>query len=423
MTHGWPGSVVEFLDVIGPLTDPARTAATPADAFHVVCPSLPGLRVQRQADRAGLGRRRGSPTPGPRSWPRLGYDRYGAQGGDWGSAVTTALGAAYPDRVVGHPPQHAPIVGPTGRRRRPDRPSSRRWPTWRAPEWGTATRCEQATRPQTLGYGLVDSPVGQCAWIAEKYWAWTDHDGDPTSALSPRPDARQRQRVLAHRPPPRRRPASTGRAGSPARPRGRDRRPADAVAVPAAISIFPREIIRPSRRWCERRYTDLRFYERAGPRRPLRGVGATRAVRRPGAARVPHDALSGVAVAPRVSLVTLGVRDVAVSEAFYRALGWEVVIAADDGFRLFRTSGAYLTLWPAESLWADAGVPPPAEPRFGGVVARDEPRQPRRRRRGAGDGGGGGRDRLEAGELLGLGHVPRTRRRPGRARVGDRVQP
>ena len=75
-----------------------------------------------------------------------------------------------------------------------------------------------------------------------------------------------------------------------------------------------------------------------------------------------------MAVAPRVSLVTLGVRDVAVSEAFYRALGWEVVVAADDGFRMFRTFGAWLTLWPAESLWADAGIPPPAEPRFGGVA-------------------------------------------------------
>jgi predicted lactoylglutathione lyase len=75
-----------------------------------------------------------------------------------------------------------------------------------------------------------------------------------------------------------------------------------------------------------------------------------------------------VAVSPRVSLVTLGVRDVAVSEAFYRALGWEVAIAADDGFRLFRTAGAWLTIWPAESLWADAGIPPPAEPRFGGVA-------------------------------------------------------
>ena len=75
-----------------------------------------------------------------------------------------------------------------------------------------------------------------------------------------------------------------------------------------------------------------------------------------------------MAVASRVSLVTLGVRDVDVAEAFYRALGWEVVIAADDGFRLFRTSGAYLTLWPAEALWADAGIPSPAEPRFGGVV-------------------------------------------------------
>ena len=75
-----------------------------------------------------------------------------------------------------------------------------------------------------------------------------------------------------------------------------------------------------------------------------------------------------MSVAPRVSLVTLGVRDVAASEAFYRALGWEVIISADDGFRMFRTAGAWLTTWPAESLWADAGFEPPAEPRFAGVV-------------------------------------------------------
>jgi uncharacterized protein len=75
-----------------------------------------------------------------------------------------------------------------------------------------------------------------------------------------------------------------------------------------------------------------------------------------------------MAVAPRVSLVTLGVRDVAVSEAFYRGLGWEVIISADDGFRMFRTSGAWLTLWPAESLWADGGIETPVEPRFGGVM-------------------------------------------------------
>src|SRR5262249_51939719 len=75
-----------------------------------------------------------------------------------------------------------------------------------------------------------------------------------------------------------------------------------------------------------------------------------------------------MAVAPRVTLVTLSVGDVDRAESFYRALGWEVVISADDGFRLFRTAGAYLTLWPAESLWADAGFGPPVEPRFGGVV-------------------------------------------------------
>lgn len=75
-----------------------------------------------------------------------------------------------------------------------------------------------------------------------------------------------------------------------------------------------------------------------------------------------------MAVAPRVSLVTLGVRDVLVSEAFYRALGWEVIISADDGFRMFRTSGSWLTLWPAASMWADAGIESPVEPGFSGVM-------------------------------------------------------
>ena len=117
---------------------------------------------------------------------------------------------------------------------------------------GMGYSTQQSTRPQTLGYGLADSPAGQCAWIVEKVWAWTDHDGDPTSALT-------RQQILDD--------VSaywfTGTATSSARLywesfRDRDR---DADHVPSGISIFPREIFRPSRRWAERRYTDLRWYE------------------------------------------------------------------------------------------------------------------------------------------------------------------
>ena len=128
-------------------------------------------------------------------------------------------------------------------------------------EWGSGYALQQATRPQTLAYALVDSPVGQCAWVAEKYWAWTDHDGDPVRALS-RDRMLDNVSVYWH----------TATAASAARiywedgfarPSNRGApRAVEPPAVPVGVSVFPREIIRPSRRWCERFYPDLRFYER-----------------------------------------------------------------------------------------------------------------------------------------------------------------
>src|SRR6266511_1232320 len=127
-------------------------------------------------------------------------------------------------------------------------------------EWGSGYALVQGTRPQTVGYALVDSPVGQCAWIAEKYWAWTDHDGDPVEALS-RDQMLDNISVYWH----------TATAASAARiywedgfprPSNRSRRRrVEPLAVPAGVSVFPREIVRPSRRWCERYLPDLRFYE------------------------------------------------------------------------------------------------------------------------------------------------------------------
>jgi len=135
-------------------------------------------------------------------------------------------------------------------------------------EWGSAYALQQATRPQTLGYGLTDSPVGQCAWIAEKVWAWTDNDGDPTSALSAdqildnvtlywltataASSARLYWEAGFARP-------SGGRVGGGS---GSGSGFASRVEVPVGISVFPAEIIRPSRRWCERRYPDITFYDR-----------------------------------------------------------------------------------------------------------------------------------------------------------------
>ena len=107
ITHGWPGSVVEFHKVIGPLTDPDRPRRRRGRRVPRRLPVAAGLRLQRQADRHRLGRRAASPTPWAQLMARLGYDRYGAQGGDWGAMVTTSIGRHDPDHVVGHPPQHA----------------------------------------------------------------------------------------------------------------------------------------------------------------------------------------------------------------------------------------------------------------------------------------------------------------------------
>ncbi len=243
LTHGWPGSVVEFLDVIGPLVDPASHGGDAADAFHVVCPSL------RIADAWAV------------LMSRLGYDRFAAQGGDWGASVTTALAGRHPDRVLGIHLNFAPMA--------PDPATLDSLTEFEQrsladlaefAEWGSGYALEHATRPQTVGYGLVDSPVGLCAWITEKFWAWTDHDGDPTSALT---RDQMLDDVTVY--------WLTATAASSARlywengwtrPSGRARAfEQPPLSAPTGISIFPREITRPSRRWAEKRFTDLRFYE------------------------------------------------------------------------------------------------------------------------------------------------------------------
>jgi pimeloyl-ACP methyl ester carboxylesterase len=259
LTHGWPGSIVEFLDVIGPLADPAAHGGDAADAFHVVCPSLPGYGFSGKPDTAGWDIARTADA-----WDvlmaELGYERYFAQGGDWGSAVTTALGERHPDRVSGIHVNFL-AVGP-GRGGGDDLTEFERESLAdlaRHNEWGSGYSLEQATRPQTVGYSLVDSPVGLCAWITEKFWAWTDHDGDPTSALS-RDQMLDNVSVYWY--------TATGASSArlywesgSTRPSGRRFTGPDPLTVPSGVSVFPREILRPSRRWCERRLADLRFYE------------------------------------------------------------------------------------------------------------------------------------------------------------------
>ena len=251
LTHGWPGSVVEFAELVGPLTDPAAHGGDPADAFHVVCPSLPGYAWSDKPATPGWGVERIADA-----WAtlmgRLGYDRFGAQGGDWGAAVTTALGGRHPQRVVGihinmvvaRPPQGG------GDMTDEEQAALARLAHYRQQESGYST--QQATRPQTLAYALVDSPVGQCAWIVEKFKAWSDTGDDPVGALGA---DRLLDNVMLYWLP--------GTAASSARlyweSFGRVR-PAP-VPIPAGMALFPKEILTASRRWAERAYTDIRRWE------------------------------------------------------------------------------------------------------------------------------------------------------------------
>ena len=173
MTHGWPGSVVEFMEVIGPLTDPGAYGGDPADAFDLVVPSIPGYGFSGPTHDRGWDVARVA-----RAWDtlmgRLGYPRYGAQGGDWGSAISRALGVQFPGNLIG---VHLNMLSPSVSGDLPeldDRDRERVERLRRFRQTGSGYGAIQSTRPQTVGYGLTDSPAGQLAWIAEKFGEWTD---------------------------------------------------------------------------------------------------------------------------------------------------------------------------------------------------------------------------------------------------------
>jgi epoxide hydrolase len=179
MTHGWPGSIVEFLDIIGPLTDPRAHGGDAVDAFHLVIPSIPGFGLSGPTVEPGwsAGRVGGAFAE---LMSRLGYDRYGAQGGDEGAIISPDLGRAAPDHVVGvH--VNAASVGfmpfpPLEESELAELSDSERARVERIAEYmddGSGYASIQSTRPQTLAYGLTDSPVGQLAWIMERFQDWT----------------------------------------------------------------------------------------------------------------------------------------------------------------------------------------------------------------------------------------------------------
>jgi epoxide hydrolase len=179
LTHGWPGSVAEFMEIIGPLTDPRAHGGDPADAFHVVAPSLPGFGLSGPTRQAGWTEQRVA-----EAWAelmrRLGYERYGAQGGDVGAGVSPNVGRVAPDKVVGVHVNAAtvgfmpfPPLEESELEELSDIEKARveRIGQFMGDMFGYAQI--QSTRPQTLAYGLTDSPVGQLAWIVEKFKEWT----------------------------------------------------------------------------------------------------------------------------------------------------------------------------------------------------------------------------------------------------------
>ena len=249
ITHGWPGSVVEFHKVIEPLVDPVAHGGSASDAFHVVCPSLPGFGFSGKPTTAGWGVDRIA-----KAWAvlmdRLGYAHYGAQGGDWGSAMTTALGALDGEHCAGI---HITLAMAT-------RPNVEGKPTpeeTRALEgikhyadWDSGYSKQQSTRPQTLGYALTDSPSGQAAWILEKYWAWTDCNGHPENIFT---RDELLDNVMLY--------WVTASAASSARlyweSFGPKKRTAHTVRVPTGVAVFPKEIVTPVRKWMEASYTNI----------------------------------------------------------------------------------------------------------------------------------------------------------------------
>lgn len=258
LTHGWPGSVAEFHEVIGPLTNPAAHGGDPADAFHLVCPSLPGYGWSAKPTRVGWGVERIA-----EAWAalmaRLGYDRYGAQGGDWGAGVSTELGMLDREHVVGiHLNLLTAAPDPSMMDELTDQERSALESLTFYRQWDSGYSKQQSTRPQTLGYGLVDSPAAQCAWIVEKLYAWSDCDGHPEHVF---PRDRMLDLVLAYWLP------GTGASSARLYWESFNRARLTPVDIPVGASVFPKEIFRPSRRWAETRYTDLRYWsepERGG---------------------------------------------------------------------------------------------------------------------------------------------------------------
>lgn len=246
ITHGWPGSVIEFLEAIPLLTEPAEGMA-----FHVVAPSLPGYGFSGKPAETGWG----VETIGA-AWSklmvRLGYDRWVAQGGDWGSVVTTMIGRQAPAGCLGiH--VNMPLGRPT-----PEDMTSKDPAVLSAlqrlgyyQEWDSGYSKQQGTRPQTIGYALVDSPVGLAGWILEKIHAWTDNHGSPFDALTKQQIC---DNLMLYWLP------ATGASAARLYWESFSKIGEGVVRLPAGASAFPKEVIPAPRAWAERGMPNLVYW-------------------------------------------------------------------------------------------------------------------------------------------------------------------
>ncbi len=255
LVHGWPGSIVEFLDVLGPLTDPTAHGGDAADAFHVVAPSLPGFGYSGPTSEPGWHPRRMAEAFGE-LMPALGYDRYGAQGGDWGSVITANLADLHPDAVLG---LHLNFVTVRSLKDGPPLTAEEQSGLAALVEWrkdGAGYQEIQGTRPQSLGYGLDDSPAGLAAWIVEKFRAWSDCDGEVERSFT-------RDQLLTNITLYwlTRTATSSARIYWEMRRAGKNSIPQDYIAVPTGIANFPAEITKMPRAWVEHRYNVTHWTE------------------------------------------------------------------------------------------------------------------------------------------------------------------
>jgi epoxide hydrolase len=253
LSHSWPGLVLEFAKVIGPLTDPTGHGGNAADAFHVVIPSLPGFGFSDQPSGTGWNVER-TASAWAELMRRLGYTHYAAQGGDWGAGITTRMAQLEPEGLVGihlNWPFVIPAHIPTEALSVDEQAAVAGVNTFLGE--GSGDFRAQATRPQTIGYGLADSPVGQLAWIYDKFHAWTDSHGDPEKVLTK--DEILDDVMLYWLPDT---AASSARFYWENSDVTLNMGPVE--RIPVACSIFPHEIYRAPRRWAEQTYKQLIYW-------------------------------------------------------------------------------------------------------------------------------------------------------------------